>query len=405
MNRRTVLAVGIAAAIVVAAAGGVAIGRWSASRSAAHPSGKATASAPMQRKVLYWYDPMVPEQHFDRPGLSPMGMEMVPKYADDAPATGVRVSGQARQALGVRTVPVRIGTLPAGLRVPGTLTWNLREERLITLPVQGIVTRLAVRAPYEPVRAGMPLATVLAPEWSAATAEAAALSRARTAEARALSSAARARLRVLGAPGAAASGGFVVTAPVTGVVTEVLVREGQTALPGMPLMRLNGTGSLWLEAAVPQAELARLRPGMSVTATVTGAPGEYSGRIEALLPPQDATTRTARARIAIENRDGRLLPGMLADVRLGDAEARAWPLVPTEAVIDTGDGTRVIVEKDGAFVPVAVTLGRSAGGLTEVRTGLGGGETVVASGQFLIDSEASLSGALRNLEAPAGGAR
>jgi len=178
MNRRTRMALAITVGLAVAIGAGIAIGRWTATtpRSAA-PDAAATPAAP---KVLYWYDPMVPEQHFDRPGLSPMGMEMVPRYADVAPTAGVRVSGAARQALGVRTVTVRIGELPAGLRVPGTLTWNLREERVVTLPVQGIVTRLSVRAPFEPVRAGMPLATVLAPEWSTAAAEAAALSRART---------------------------------------------------------------------------------------------------------------------------------------------------------------------------------------------------------------------------------
>jgi len=105
----------------------------------------------------------------------------------------------------------------------------------------------------------------------------------------------------------------------------------------------------------------------------------------------------------LDPRQGGRWPGGRGDGGLGDRDARAWPLVPTEAVIDTGDGTRVIVEKAGAFVPVAVTLGRSAGGMTEVRTGLGGGERVVASGQFLIDSEASLRGALENLKAPSPG--
>lgn len=395
MSRRAGVLAGAALALVGAVLAGIAIGR----RTAMPEPGAPTLVTAPARKILYWYDPMVPEQHFDKPGLSPMGMEMVPRYADQGPATGVAVSAQARQALGVRTERVRIGTLPAGLRVPGTLTWNLAEERVVSLPVQAIITRLTVRTPFEPVRAGMPLATVLVPEWATAAAEAAALARARAPEARVLAGAARERLRVLGAPSRTTTGGFVLTAPVTGVVTEVLVREGQTALPGAPLLRLNGTRTLWLEAAVPQAELARLRPGAPVRATVAGAAGDYTGRIEALLPPQDATTRTARARIVLDNPDGRLLPGMLADVQLGEAATRAWPLVPTEAVIDTGEGTRVIVERDGAFVPVAVSLGRSAGGMTEVHAGLGGGETVVASGQFLIDSEANLGGALRNLEA------
>ena len=161
MSPNAKVAAGVAVGVAIAVAVGIAIGRRSA---AGHTEAVTDTStpAPAPAKVLYWYDPMVPEQHFDHPGLSPMGMEMVPRYADtNDTGAGVAVSAQARQALGVRTERVRVGRLPAGLRVPGTLTWNLAEERTVSLPVQAIVAHLAVRTPFEPVRAGASLATVL----------------------------------------------------------------------------------------------------------------------------------------------------------------------------------------------------------------------------------------------------
>jgi Cu(I)/Ag(I) efflux system membrane fusion protein len=143
---------------------------------------------------------------------------------------------------------------------------------------------------------------------------------------------------------------------------------------------------------------------------VSAWPGRtFEGRVESLLPQLDATSRTQQARIVLDNREGLLLPGMLAEVELSPGSGGEFPLVPTDAVIGSGRDARVILQSaDGGFRPVAVRIGRSAGGFTEVLAGLEGGERVVASGQFLIDSEASLSGALERLgeapQAPAGSA-
>jgi Cu(I)/Ag(I) efflux system membrane fusion protein len=170
-------------------------------------------------------------------------------------------------------------------------------------------------------------------------------------------------------------------------------------MPGTPLFRIDDTATLWLEAAVPQAGAVGLTSGTPVNATVTGLPGRvFEGHVETLLPEVDATTRTQRARIVLRNEDGLLAPGMFAEVTLRPETGKAVPLVPTEALIATGADTRVIVvADDGSFRPVRVTTGRSAGGRTEILGGLAGGERIVTSGQFLIDSEASLSGALEGL--------
>lgn len=362
----------------------------------------ATSTSDTDRKAMYWYDPMVPDQHFDKPGKSPfMDMQLVPKYADGETSSGVRIDAMAQQNVGIRTSVVAIGRLQTQLRVPGTLTWDLRQESVVSARVDSIVSRLHVKAPYESVKRGQALATVLAPMWSSALAEAHALDQAQSAEARSLRGAAQQRLQILGLSGSGGSsdGSIVLRSPSDGIVSEVLVREGQLATAGMPLFRVNGIATLWLEAAIPQASTAGITRGTPVSATVSALPGRtFDGEVEALLPQIDPNSRTQRARIVLHNTDGVLVPGMFAELTLrSDPRARV-PLIPTEALVATGSDSRVIVvAADGSFEPVRVQIGRSAGGRTEILSGLKGGERIVTSGQFLIDSEASLSGALDRL--------
>jgi Cu(I)/Ag(I) efflux system membrane fusion protein len=168
-------------------------------------------------------------------------------------------------------------------------------------------------------------------------------------------------------------------------------------------MTVNGLSTVWVEAALPQAAAGTVRSGTPVVVTVDALPGRsFPGTVETLLPDVDAMTRTQRARIVLDNPDGALSPGMFATVQLNPTPDAAVPVVPDDALIATGSQTRVIVaEADGHFRPLAVRTGRSAGGYTEILDGMHGGEKVVISGQFLIDSEASLSGALERLTAPA----
>lgn len=397
----------IAAAVAVALLGAAGIGYWwgRARESASASDTPATQSAPAQREILYWYDPMVPDQHFDRPGKSPfMDMQLLPRYADETGVGGIAIAPDLRQNLGMRTIVVRRGRLDAGIRVPGTISWDLRQERIVSARVDSIVDRLYVRAPFEPVRAGQPLASVIAPAWSTAIAEARALDQARSSPARALQSASHARLRALGLPAAAerGSGGrIILTSPVAGVISEIGVREGQSAPIGTLLFRVNGTRTVWLEAAIPQAGITGIATGTPVEAAVDAWPGTvFRGRVETLLPLVDPDSRAQRARIVLDNPDGTLAPGMFAQIMLRPVAGAEYPLVPTDALIGGGTRTRVIVlGDDDRFRPSIVRTGRSSGGLTEILAGLKGGERIVASGQFLIDSEASLSGALERLGA------
>lgn len=392
--------------LLLAAAGLLAAGAFGGYQWAEHVANRSNtlqAAAPAgERKVLYWYDPMVPDQHFDKPGKSPyMDMALVPKYADDVASGGIRIDAGLQQNTGIRTAPVEVGRLAAALRVPGTLSWDLRHEAVVSARSEGVVTQLRIKAPYTKVVRGQPLASVLAPGWSGALAEARALQQAQSPAARELRAAAQQRLRVLGVPGDGIGGDGSVTlrAPSDGVVSEVLVREGQAVAAGTPLFRVNGIDTVWLEAAIPQASAAALRAGAPIEATVSALPGKiFGGEVEALLPQVDTASRTLRARIVVRNPDGLLAPGMFADVTLRADPGTSVPLVPTEALIATGSDSRVIVQDaDGRFRAVRVRSGRSSDGRTEILAGLEGGERVVVSGQFLIDSEASLSGALERL--------
>lgn len=404
-------------AVVIVAAALLVVGYLGGSRHATPASmttGPSSAAPDAAGKVLYWYDPMMPEQHFDKPGLSPMGMEMVPRYASSGVAADVvRIDPAIVQNLGVRTSLVERRTLSRTVTVPATVTWDLREASTINARVDAVVTRLQVRAPYTMVTAGEPLAELLAPQWNSALAEYEALQGAQSADAKALRGAARQRLEVLGLSAAdirsaRAGRGSEITlhAPQTGMVTALEVREGQRVGAGQALMTVNGLDSVWIEAALPQAVAGTVHRGTPVTVRVDALPGQtLDGTVETLLPDIDSATRTQRARIVLANPQGRLSPGMFATVQLSPADGEALPVVPDDALIATGQQTRVIVaEADGHFRPLVVRTGHAADGYTEILDGLHGGEKIVVSGQFLIDSEASLSGALARMgeaESPA----
>jgi len=249
------------------------------------------------------------------------------------------------------------------------------------------------------IRAGAPLADILIPEWSGAQAEYLAVRRTGNAS---LTQAARQRLALLGMPaGLIASieqtgrprNIITIATPTAGVIKTLGVRAGMTVAAGQTLAEVDGLGTVWLNAAVPEATAAALKPGQSAQATLAAFPGEnFAGRVSAILPDVAPDSRTLTVRIELPNRGGRLRPGMFANVSLG-GDTRPALLVPSEALIRTGKRTLVMLaDGKGRYQPAEVQIGREAGDDTEILAGLSKGETIVASGQFLIDSEASLSG-------------
>jgi Cu(I)/Ag(I) efflux system membrane fusion protein len=187
---------------------------------------------------------------------------------------------------------------------------------------------------------------------------------------------------------------ITLTAPIGGVVVDLQAREGMTVMPGATLFRINGLSSVWANAQVPESQSALLRPGARVQATSPSAPGTtFSGTVQAILPDVNAATRTLTARMELANPGHRLVPGMFVQMQLADARVATTLLVPTEAVIQTGRRAVVMLAAgSGGFRPVEVETGLESAGRTEILQGLKAGQRVVVSGQFLIDSEASLRG-------------
>lgn len=361
------------------------------------------AAAATERTVLYWFDPMVPDQHFDRPGKSPfMDMELQPRYADEAVTGGVQVAAGSVQSLGLRAVVIQRSRRAAQIGASGSIAWNLRREQRLDAGVDARIARLWVRAPFERVRAGQPVAALDAPAWAGAIAEYLALREARSPAAKALLGDARQRLRQLGLGEAdiraAERGGqrgqqVVLHAPAAGVVTELPVREGQWLRAGDLLARINGDADVWLEAAIPQAQAAALVAGAEVSVRIDslGAALRH-GVVEQMLPQVDPRSRTVTARIVLDNADGALIPGQFATVMIALPLSAPALWVPDEALILTGTESRLALDEgEGRYRVVAVTTGRQAQGQTEIVQGLSEGARVVVSGQFLLDSEASMS--------------
>ena len=405
-------AVALALAVAAGAWGGY---RYGAQRGAASVPAAAHADAhgAGERRPLYWHDPMMPGQKFDKPGKSPfMDMQLVPVYADEgagAQAGAVSISPSVQQNLGVRTAPVVSGALDAAINAVGNVAYNERELVELQARSSGYIESLYVRAALDPVRAGQPLAELYVPDWIAAQEEFLAARRMAGAEQNALLQGARQRMRLVGMSDeqirVVESSGTVhprltLTAPRSGVLAELTAREGMTVQPGAPLFRINGLASVWINAEIPEAQAAQVRPGDAATVRAPALAGQVlHGKVGALLPEVNAGTRTVKARIELPNPGGRLLPGMFANIALAPAGQHEVLLVPSEAVIQTGRRSVVLLEREkGQFTQVEVQTGAETNGQTEIRSGLQAGQRVVVSGQFLIDSEASLKGSTLRME-------
>ena len=367
------------------------------------------------KTVLYWHDPMVPGQKFDKPGKSPfMDMQLVPVYADSSGDEGkVTISPRVQQNLGIRSVEVTKGALAPMVVAVGTVLYNERELVVVQARNNGYLEKLYVRAVLDPVRKGEPLAELYFPEWVAAQEEY--LSARRITDAgleglmAGLLEGARQRMRLVGMTDEqirlVESTGKVharltVTAPISGVVAELGAREGMTVMAGASLFRINGLDTIWVNAEIPESLADSVQPGNLVEARTPALSGKvFKGRVSAILPEINPATRTIKARIEFANPGGQLKPGMFATIDLTPRGRKEVLMVPTEAVIQTGKRTVVIVEQNaGQFAPVDVAIGMEADGKTEIREGLEAGQKVVVSGQFLIDSEASLKATTMRME-------
>lgn len=404
-NKLAVTVMGIAAISLVAGGGA---GYWFAQQNESPQS--TSASQKQDAKVLYWYDPMKPEQRFDKPGKSPyMDMPLVPKYADENTAMTdesrptVKIDPSLQQNLAIRYGTVEQAVMGNTLLTNGILQANERQTAILQTRASGFVQRVYGHAVGDMVRQGSPIADISIPEWTGEQTEFLAVLR--TGD-RSLIQASRQRLQLLGIPQNVihqvertrrVQSNITLSAPVSGFIDSLEVRNGMALAMGQTLATIKGINPIWLEAAVPEKQIAGIKRGMSVEANFAAFSQKVTGKVIDILPTLDTTSRTIKVRIELPNPSGQLKPGMFASVNIIN-NPQSSLVVPEQAVIRTGTRNVVIVaHEQGRFEPVVVQLGQSDGNKIAVLQGLKAGQRVVISGQFLIDSEANLQGVLDKL--------
>lgn len=379
----------------------------------AHPSANTPPAAEKEaRNVLFWYDPMYPNTRFDKPGKSPfMDMDLVPKYADEesasAAAPGVRIDPTQTQNLGVKTEVVRRGPLTFAQTFPANVSYNEYQFVIMQARAAGFVDKVWPLTVGDKVKKGAPLLELTIPDWVEAQSEYLLLKE--TGGTATQVEGILERLRLAGMPDAdirrlvatrKIQTRFTLTAPIDGVITAFDLRAGMNIAKDNVVAKIQGIDPVWVTAAVPESIAWLIKDTSQFSLTIPARPDKsFTVRKWTLLPSADATTRTLQLRLEVENPDEALKPGMNAWLNLKTA-SEPMLLIPSKALIDSGSEQRVItVDGEGRFVPKLVSVFQASQGVTAIRSGLDEGEKVVASGLFLIDSEANISGALDRMRA------
>ncbi len=415
------IATGIA--IVIAAGIGVIAGAILGSSAKAPKAGagaqapsSTTASAKAKRRILYWWDPMIgPSSISPKPGISAMGMKLVPVYAGEgATRPGeVTINPAIQQDLAVETTPVRVGALHKTVRTVGYFRQATPRTYVVSLRVSGWIGSLYATTDGTVIRKGDPLFTLYSPQLLAAQEELLAARQnaglaVRTHDPRAIAQARRMveslrrRLLYLGVD--AAELGRIIArgkaqeyltfhSPVSGYLSRVSLRQQSFVRDGRPVMRIEQLSTVWLDAKVYDNQLPWLRRGELMQAHVAADPGRtLEGRIFFIDPNEDPRTHTVTVRARFANPDGLLRPGSYALVDVITTPKKGVVLAPASAIIHTGtEEVALLAEGHGRFLPRKVTTGLTGGGLVQVLSGLEPGQQVVTSGQFLIDVESNMN--------------
>tara|TARA_R110001599_G_scaffold3596_4_gene19841 strand:+ start:23631 stop:24893 length:1263 start_codon:yes stop_codon:yes gene_type:complete len=369
----------------------------------------APAVEDMAAEPLYWVAPMDPNYRRDAPGKSPMGMDLIPVYADkaDAAATGtVRITPAVTNNLGVRTAEVVMGRLPSLISTVGYVQYDEDQLQHVHPRVEGWIETLFVNASGDPVSRGEPLYTLYSPTLVNAQEE---LLLAWRRDDPALVKAASERLEALRVPPEAirtlrdsrtVSRTVTVMAPQDGVVDTLQVRQGMYVKPGMETLSIASLDHLWVIGEVFERQATQVQVGDTVRIQLDFAPGrEWEGRIDYVYPTLNTGTRTLQVRVRVANPDHVLRPGMFAQLQVATTPGEQRLLVPREALIRTGSQSRLVLALgEGRFKSVAVETGRVGREQAEILAGIAAGDRIVTSAQFLIDSESSKTSDFHRME-------
>lgn len=365
-------------------------------------SATSVAAKSAKKEPLYWVAPMDANYTRDKPGKSPMGMDLIPYYGDDGsgPDEGkgtIRVSPDVVNNLGVRTAFAEYKALHMQIDTVGYVTYD--EDKLVHIHprVQGWVEKLHVKAVGDVVEKGQPLYDIYSPELVNAQEE---LLLALERKNKRLIKAAQNRLVALQIPAKVikrltksrkVQQNITFYAPQNGVVEKLNIREGFFVKPGFTILSIGDLSQVWVEAEVFERQAAQVKVGTPVTMTLDYLPGkEYKTTVDYIYPTLDAKTRTVKVRLRFDNSKGEFKPNMFAQIAMHTSGDQSALLIPKEALIRTGSQDRVVLALgQGSFKSIEVKVGRFDSDNVEILSGLAEGEKVVSSAQFLLDSESS----------------
>ncbi len=364
-----------------------------------------------KRKILYWRAPMNPNEIYHHPGKSAMGMDLVPVYADQAGQNGVvSIDPVVEQDMNVKTAVVKAGHMHADVMTNGIIQPDEQKEYTVTTKAGGWIDKLYVNYTGQQVKKGQKLLRIYSPELVAAEQEyltALAYDKAMIgsdAPSDLLKNATR-KLELLDVSKAdiqqlkktqKVRKYITLTAPFDGTVLSKNIDEGARIMRGMPLMKIANLTSVWLVADIYEYELDKIALGQPATITMDFLPGvTYKGKISFIYPVLDTKTRTIKVRIDLNNSNQILKPGMFANVDIQGKDLGDYPMVPAQAILQSGrENTVIVALGNGKFKPVHVKLGNYANGYYQILSGLSANTTIVTSAEFMIDSESNLNASL-----------
>jgi Cu(I)/Ag(I) efflux system membrane fusion protein len=381
-----------------------------------------SASANDKRKVLYWYDAMNPQHHYAKPGKAPDGMDLVPQYAEETSASApgtVKITPDKQQLIGVRTAKVQREALVRSVRTTGQLVADETKLAHVHVKINGYVDKVYVDYVGQLVKKGQPLFTLYSPDLVATEEEyliakrgAKELGGSQFAEvsqgSESLLRSTRERLRLwdisdeqikkLDETGEVTKT-LTFYSPASGFVTDRKAFPQTAVTPDMDLYVISDLSSIWVNADVYEYEVPFVKAGQTAEMQLSYYAGKtYTGKITYMYPTVDPVSRTVKVRIEFPNPHFDLKPQMFADVQLKINYGRQI-LVPQEAVMDSGNKQYVfVVHDDGVFEPRTIQMGAKLEGNVVVLSGLNAGETIVTSGNFLIDSESRLKSAMSGMQ-------
>ena len=376
---------------------------------------EAAPTAPMDRKIKYYRNPMGLPDTSPTPKKDSMGMDYIPVYeGEDSDDGSVKLSPGKIQRTGVKSEAASPRVIRTIIRAPGTIQLDQRRVSVISMRSESWVQKVADVTTGTRVSKGQPLMEIYSPSISSASAEyIATINSKTTGSVGTYGRGSRQRLMNLDVPDSAItamekSGSVPIavewSAPRDGIVLERNAVEGMRAQPGDVLFRVADISVVWALIDVAERDLGALSVGQPVIVRAKSYPGrEFVDKVSVIYPQVNRETRTGRIRIDLSNPDSALLPDMYVDAEIDTGSRQPVLAVPESAILDTGSRQAVFVEKgQGRFEPRDVKLGHRGGGYVEIREGISEGEPVVVSANFLIDAESNLKAALKGFSGAGG---